>query len=306
MRVWGYLLLRDIIATFSIVARDQQTGELGIAVQSKFLAVGAVVPFASADVGAVATQAWANVSYGPRGLELLSQGLTAQEVVDRLVAEDEGREHRQLGVVDRYGSAAAYTGEKCMHWAGHRVGSGYACQGNILVSEATVDAMAEAYEASSALPHLADRLVAALSAGQTAGGDSRGRQSASLYVVREKGGYGGFNDRLVDLRVDDHPEPIQELSRLLDLHRQIWLGPTPPEKYLLDAPDKVRLLQSLLRELGAYDGSVSGELTFNTRGSLATYCAQNGLQDMDPSGEWVPGATVLAMRQALLRQRGVK
>lgn len=298
--------MREIIATFSIVARDQQTGELGIAVQSKFLAVGAVVPFASADVGAVATQAWANVSYGPRGLELLSQGLTAQEVVDRLVAEDEGREHRQLGVVDRFGNAAAHTGDTCMHWAGHRTGSGYTCQGNILVSEATVDAMAEAYEAASSLPHLADRLVAALAAGQNAGGDSRGRQSAALYVVRAQGGYGGFNDRLVDLRVDDHPEPIQELSRLLDLHRQTWLGPTPPEKYLLDSPDKVRLLQSLLRELGTYDGSVSGELTFNTRGSLATYCAQNRLQDMDPSGEWIPGATVLAMRQALLRQRGVK
>lgn len=298
--------MHNIIATFSIVARDERTGEMGIAVQSKFLAVGAVVPYASADVGAVATQAWANVSYGPRGLELLAQGLTAQEVVDRLAGEDEGREHRQVGVVDRFGNAAAYTGPKCMHWAGHRVGSGYTCQGNILVSEATVGAMAEAYEAASALPHLSDRLVAALAAGQTAGGDSRGRQSASLYVVRAKGGYGGFNDRLVDLRVDDHPEPIQELNRLLDLHRQTWLGPTPPEKYLLDGPDKVRLLQSLLRELGAYDGAVSGELTFNTRGSLATYCTQNDLQEMDPSGTWVPGATVLAMRQALLQQRGVK
>jgi len=295
-----------IIATFSIVARDPDTGELGVAVQSKFLAVGAAVPWAKAGVGAIATQAWANVSYGPDGLALLEQGLTAPEVIERLTAADEGRDHRQLGVVDAQGTAAAFTGAKCMHWAGNRVGKGYACQGNILVGAETVDAMAEAFEASAGLPHLSDRFVEALAAAQHAGGDRRGRQSASLYVVRQNGGYGGFNDRLVDLRVDDHPEPIDELRRLLDLHRQTWLGPTPPARFRLDSTERIQLLQSLLRELGVFDGAVNGELTFNTRGSLAAYCAQHQLQDLDPSGEWLPGATMLVLRNALAQLRSAK
>lgn len=298
--------MEQIIATYSIVARDPSTGELAVGVQSKFLAVGSAVPWARAGVGAVATQAWANVSYGPRGLALLEQGLTAQEAVNRLVAEDDGRDHRQLGIVDNQGNAAAYTGSKCMNWAGHHVGQGFTCQGNILVSEETVSAMAAAYEASANLPHLADRVIAALAAAQAAGGDSRGKQSAALYVVREKGGYSGFNDRLIDLRVDDHAEPIAELRRLMELHRQVWLGPTPPEKYWLDAPDKVRLLQSLLRELGVFDGAVTGELSYNTRGSLAAYCTEQRLAPMDPSGEWLPGATMAAIRTAVIEQRSLK
>lgn len=298
--------MEQIIATFSIVARDPQTGELAVGVQSKFLAVGSAVPWAKANVGAVATQAWANVAYGPEGLALLEAGLSAQEVVDRLIANDEGREHRQVGVVDRHGNAAAYTGSKCMHWAGHHVGNGYTCQGNILVSEATVTEMARAYEASGHLPHLADRVLAALEAAQNAGGDSRGKQSAALYVVREKGGYGGFNDRLVDLRADDHPEPIAELKRLLELHRQIWLGPTPPERYLLNTVDKIRFLQSILRELGVYDGAVNGELTYGTRGALSGYCKEHQLGDMDLSGEWLPGATMAVLRNTVMQLRAVK
>lgn len=298
--------MEPIIATFSIVARDPKTGELGIGVQSKFLAVGSVVPWVRADVGAVATQAWANVSFGPRGLSLLEEGLTAAEVVERLIAEDEGRDHRQLGIVDRHGNAAAHTGSQCMHWAGHHVGNGFTCQGNILVSEETVSAMARAYEQAADLPHLADRLVAALAAAQEAGGDSRGKQSAALYVVRTGGGYGGHNDRLVDLRADDHPEPIEELRRLLDLHRQVWLGPTPPERYRLDSPEKIRLLQSILRELGVFDGAVSGELTYNTRGSLASYCDEAGLAGIDPSGEWLPGTTMLSLRQTVMNRRSAK
>lgn len=296
--------MEPIVATYSIVARDPVTGELAVAVQSKFISVGSVVPWAKADVGAIATQAMANVSFGPKGLELLQEGLTAQQVVDQLIAGDEGREHRQVAIVDRHGNAAAFTGNKCMHWAGHQVGDGYTCQGNILVGESTVTEMARAYEASKDLPHLADRVLAALSAAQQAGGDSRGKQSSALYVVREKGGYGGFIDRLVDLRVDDHPEPIEELLRLLDLHRQVWLGPTPPAKYLLNSTDKVIRLQSLLRELGAFDGAVSGEMTYNTRGSLAAFCKQYQLGDMDTSGQWVPGETMLALRDAVLRSRG--
>lgn len=295
--------MEPIVATYSIVARDPVTGELAVAVQSKFLSVGAVVPWAKANVGAIATQAMANVSFGPKGLELLQEDLTAQQVLDQLIAGDESREHRQLAIVDRHGNAAAYTGNKCMHWAGHQVGDGYTCQGNILVSESTVTEMAAAYEASTDLPHLADRVLAALSAAQQAGGDSRGKQSSALYVVREKGGYGGFIDRLVDLRVDDHPEPVEELIRLLELHRQVWLGPTPPAKYLLNSSEKVIRLQSLLRELGAFDGAVSGEMTYNTRGSLAAYCKQHQLAGMDASGQWLPGETMLALRNAVLRSQ---
>ncbi len=298
--------MHPIIATFSIIARDPKTGELAVGVQSKFLAVGSAVPWAKAGVGAVATQALANVSYGPKGLALLEQGLSAQEAVERLIAADEGRDHRQVGLVDAQGRAAAYTGAKCMHWAGHLVGEGYTCQGNILVSDATVTEMARAYEAAADLPHLADRILAALAAAQAAGGDSRGKQSAALYVVRDGGGYGGYNDRLVDLRVDDHADPIDELRRLLELHRQIWLGPTPPERYLLDSPDKIRLLQSILRELGAFDGAVSGELTYNTRGSLASYCAENGLVGIDIGADWIPGATMAALRQTVLQRRSAK
>lgn len=298
--------MEPVIATFSIVARDPKTGELAVGVQSKFLAVGSAVPWAKADVGAIATQAWANVAYGPDGLALLEQGLTAQEVVDRLVAADEGREHRQLGVVDAKGNAAAYTGSKCMNWAGHYTGAGFTCQGNILVSSETVSAMARAYESSQHLPHLCDRVLAALAAAQGAGGDSRGKQSAALYVVRQGGGYAGFNDRLVDLRIDDHPEPIAELTRLMELHRQTWLGPTPPERYLLNHPEKVRLLQSILRELGCFDGAVTGELSNTTRDALASACAERDLPGLNPSEEWLPGLTMYKLRSAVIEQRADK
>ena len=172
-----------LVATFSIVAYDPESGDLGVAVQSKFLAVGAVVPWAKAGVGAVATQAWANTTYGPEGLKLMAEGLSAQEALGRLVETDEERDRRQAGMVDARGNAAAYTGQDCFEWAGHIVGESFACQGNILVSEETVQAMARTFEEGEG--ELADRLVAALAAGQEAGGDSRGRQSAALLVVRE-------------------------------------------------------------------------------------------------------------------------
>lgn len=289
------------VATFSIVARDPATGELGIGVQSRFLAVGAVVPWAAAGVGAIATQSWANTTFGPRGLELLRAGRSARATLDELLAGDEGRAHRQVAVVDSTGGVAAWTGEQCLEWAGHQTGAGFSCQGNILVGPETVAAMAAAYTAAGG--HLADRLVAALRAGQAAGGDSRGQQSAALLVVREGGGYAGFNDRLVDLRVDDHPDPINELDRLLELHRQTFLSPTPPEKWWLDSPDKVRNLQVMLRDVGVFDGAVSGELTYNTRGALAAYCRQRNLPDADPSGAWVPGETILALRRDVLQRR---
>ena len=218
--------MTEIVATFSIVAFDPETDSLGVAVQSKFLAVGSVVPWARAGVGAVATQAMANYNYGPRGLDLMAGDSTAEETVEALVAADQESEHRQLGVVDGRGRAATFTGSGCFDWAGGVTGDHYAAQGNILVGAETVDAMSRAYEETRG--DLAARLLSALDAGQAAGGDSRGKQSAALLVVREGGGYGGDNDRVVDLRVDDHPDPIRELMRIRDLHT-LYFGETRAE-----------------------------------------------------------------------------
>src|SRR5439155_8253812 len=195
-------------------------GQWGAAVQSKFLAVGSLVTWAEPHVGALATQAHANPRYGPDGLAALREGLSAQETVERLTAADEGRAERQLGVVDASGGSATYTGPECNEWAGGRVGPCYAAQGNILVSGETVDALARTFEATNGQP-LAERLLEALAAAQDAGGDRRGQQAAALLVVQKDGGYAGLSDVLVDLRVDDHERPIQELRRLYGLHRQL-------------------------------------------------------------------------------------
>jgi len=215
--------------TYSIVARDPDASQWGVAVQSKFLSVGSVVPWAEANVGALATQAYANPRYGPDGLALLRQGSTAAEVVERLVAADDGRDERQLGVVDRHGGSAAYTGPGCMDWAGHRTGENYAAQGNILVSRETVDALAETFVSTRGT--LARRLIDCLQAAQTAGGDKRGQQSAALLIVQEQGGYAGMSDLVCDLRVDDHERPIDELARLYRLHDRLF-GVTPDEDWL--------------------------------------------------------------------------
>lgn len=202
--------------TFSIVARDPDTGDLGVAVASKFLAVGAVVPHARAGVGAVATQSAANVTFGPNGLALMADGIAADEAVRRLTDEDEGRAHRQLGMVDAQGRAATYTGGGCIDWAGGRIADNVACQGNILTGADVVDALMDTFLAGgAAFPEL---LLRALKAADSAGGDKRGRESAALLIVRENGGYGGNNDRWIDLRVDDHPAPVDELARLLELN----------------------------------------------------------------------------------------
>jgi uncharacterized Ntn-hydrolase superfamily protein len=210
-------------STFSIVAADPEAGEVGVAVASKFFAVGSVVPFAKAGVGAVATQSFANTTYGPRGLELLERGVTAEEVVRVLTRADDGREQRQLGVVAANGVAATYSGSKCNAWAGGRTGPNYAVQGNILAGEAVVLAMEKAFLDTKGQT-LAERLYAAIVAGDKAGGDARGRQSMALLVARAKGGYGGFTDRAIDLRVDDHADPIVEMGRLLriGLVNDLW------------------------------------------------------------------------------------
>ena len=207
------------VATFSIVGYDAETGDLGIAVQSKFFAVGSVVPWAEAGVGAIATQSWANTTYGPNGLKLLKSGLSAQQSLERLIAEDPGRATRQVGIVDATGNVANYTGDDCNEWAGAASGKHYTAQGNILAGEDVVKAMGKAFEDTEG--ELADKLMAALFAGQERGGDTRGQQSAALLVVREQGGYGGFNDRYIDLRVDDAEKPIEELQRLLKIHKKL-------------------------------------------------------------------------------------
>jgi uncharacterized Ntn-hydrolase superfamily protein len=222
--------MSEPVATYSICACDLDAGRWGVVTQSKFLAVGAIVPWAEAGVGAIATQAYANPRYGPDGLALLRSGATADEVVERLTSADDGSERRQLGVVDANGRAATFTGSLCLGWAGGRVGAAYAAQGNILVSDETVAALAETFEATGGRP-LGDRLLDSVDAAQTAGGDRRGQQSAALLVVGRGEGYGGLSDVVVDLRVDDHPQPLVELRRLYAIHQRLF-GTTPAEDWL--------------------------------------------------------------------------
>ncbi|GAB4546996.1 MAG: DUF1028 domain-containing protein [Anaerolineae bacterium] len=252
-------------STFSIVARDPANGDLGVAVQSKFLAVGSVVPFAQAGVGAVATQSYANVTYGPEGLRLMAAGWTAPEALNHLLSIDLDVTQRQVLLIDAAGRAAAHTGEKCHAWAGHIVGDDYACGGNILVGEATVQAMARTFEETQG--PLPERLLAALAAGQAAGGDSRGQQSAALLVVRTAGSYGGRSDRYVDLRVDDHPEPIAELKRILGLHR-LYLTKSSPDELIPIDTDIARELQGILQRAGHYQGQITSLYDEATRKGL--------------------------------------
>jgi uncharacterized Ntn-hydrolase superfamily protein len=280
--------------TFSIVARDRQKGELGIAVQSKFLAVGAVVPWARAGVGAIATQALANTSYGVRGLELLADGLAATEVVQQLTDADDGRMHRQVGIIAMECKPASYTGTQCFDWAGGHVGEDYACQGNILVSEDTVLAMARAFESTTG--DLCDRLVAALAAGQAAGGDSRGQQSAALLVVRPQGGYGGFNDRFIDLRVDDHPTPITELQRILQLHKLYLFPPNPADILIIDQPLALEV-QKLLTSTGDYQGPLTGTYDEDTREALRRFSGRENLEE-----RWLEDARIDRVVLEFMRQ----
>ena len=247
-------MARDpVVATYSIAACDLERGQWGVATQSKFLAVGSVVPWAVPGVGAVATQAYANPRYGPQGLQLLADGLSAAEVVARLTDADDGRADRQVGVVDSSGGGATYTGSDCMEWAGGLAGPGFAAQGNILVGEETVAALATTFTATAGRP-LAERLLECLAAAQAAGGDRRGQQSAALLVVERDAGYGGLSDALVDLRVDDHEQPVAELARLYGMHSLLF-GKTPREEWL-DVDGELR--SELIERLGRL--GYSGEL----------------------------------------------
>ena len=271
-------MARPVVATYSIVACDLEAEQWGVSVQSKFLSVGSVVPWAEPHVGAIATQAYANPRYGPNGLELLRQGLSAQEVVDKLTSEDDGRNHRQLGVVDGQGRAATYTGEECMDWAGGRTGDGYAAQGNILVSQETVDALAETFEASAGKP-LAVRLIDCLAAAQEAGGDSRGQQSSALRVVERDGGYARMSDVVVELRVEDHERPIEELRRIYGLHDEIF-GKTPRRMWLDVDEELAAELRERLAKLG-YEGELEDAFTSWT-GKENLEDRVDGIEQIDP------------------------
>ena len=264
--------------TFSICAADLDAGQWGVATESKFLAVGSVVPWAEPHVGAIATQSYANPRYGPEGLALLRQGVPAQEAVERLTAVDEGREHRQLGIVDGEGCSATFTGSECHAWASGRTGPGYAVQGNILVSEETVAALESTFLATAGKA-LAERLLDCLDAAQEAGGDSRGQQSAALLVVEKGGGYGGLSDVLVDIRVDDHERPIEELHRLYALHQAIF-GKTPRDRWIAVDDDLHAELTARLARLG-YDGALP-EAFFRWAGNENLEERVDGVEAVDP------------------------
>lgn len=265
------------ITTFSIVAYDPDRSEWGVAVASKFLAAAAVVSWARAGAGAVATQSYANLTYASRGLDSMAQGMAAHAVVKALIRGDPEASQRQVGLVDRQGRAAAYTGKACHPWAGHLVGEGYACQGNILVP-GTVEAMAQRFEAVRGGPgELADWLVEALAAGEEAGGDSRGRQAAGVLVVRADGGYGGNNDRYLDLRVDDDPHPIAKLRRLVDLHH-LYFGQTRDQDLVMIS-DITAEIQDILRRAGYDAGPVAGHFDDTTRRSLRALVGLENLEE---------------------------
>jgi uncharacterized Ntn-hydrolase superfamily protein len=270
--------------TFSIVARSTDGESWGVAVASKFLAVGAVVPAAVAQVGAIATQADANVAFKGLALSHLDDGATASIALQRLLEEDDGRDERQVGIVDSEGGSATHTGHACLDWAGGVIGDGYAIQGNILAGEFVVAAMQDAFEASDGDEPLARRLLAALSAGDDAGGDRRGRQSAALLEVRDGAGYGGGDDIAADLRVDDHPDPDTELARLLDLNDLYLTASTETERVDI-TPDLQAEIEHLVHERGFSDlNSWVGTENYEMR--------------VDPNGEWIDEKVLEILRSA--------
>ncbi len=268
-------------STFSIVACDPKTKDLGVAVESRFVSVGAVVPWAEAGVGAVATQSFANTAYGPRGLGLLRRGTHPRDAVHRLTEKDRMAPQRQVGIVDARGRAASFTGEECYAWAGGVVGRNYACQGNILAGEEVVKGMARAFESTEG--DLPIRLLAALHAGQRAGGDRRGQQSAALLVVRAKGGYGGLNDRWIDVRVDDHPAPIDELTRIFNVYDVTLLNRESPSDVVLLEPPVVRGIQRGLTQLGFYHGPLSGRYDKATQAGFKAWAGINNFENKLPA-----------------------
>lgn len=272
-------------STFSIAACDPAEQVWGVAVASKFPAVGAVVPWAQAGAGAVATQSYANTSFGPRGLELMASGLSAEETLAELLKDDEGREQRQVGLVDAGGQSATFTGSECFEWAGGLTGPGYAIQGNILAGEPVVLAMQAAFvEAQGSLPA---RLYAALLAGDRAGGDRRGRQSAAIYVVKPQGGYGGFIDRWIDYRVDDHEDPVLRLGELLELH-ELYFGESAEKDHVPLQGEPLRQLQEILVRLDYMEGKTDGVYDEITKTALRAFTGNENFEERcDLEAGWI-------------------
>ncbi len=288
---------KAIIATYSIVAFDRETGDLGVAVASKFIAVGAFVPWVKAKVGAIATQALANPSFGPRGIELLEKGYSAKKVLEMLLSDDPMRDYRQVGIVDAQGEAAAFTGRECYSYAGHIVGDAYAVQGNILTGPEVLEAMAKAFETSSG--ELVDKLLNALEAGDKAGGDRRGKQSAAIIVLREKGGYLGLTDRYVDLRVDDHPEPVKELRRLFEIWELTLLSREDPRD-IVRKSSVAREIQEALKILGYYKKDITGVWDEETEKAFTDWAYINNFENKLRSDEYIWGS----IYRFLLKQVG--
>jgi len=274
--------------TFSIVAYDPEKKEWGVAVQSKFIAIGSIVPFAKANVGAVATQAWTNTSYGPKSLALLEQGMTAEETIKIITQHDEKRELRQVGIVDSFGNVASFTGKKCFDWAGHVIGENYSCQGNILVSEDTVLAMSHAYRETSG--DLVEKLLAALEEGQDAGGDSRGKQSAAILIVKEEGAYDGGTDRYVNVRVDEHEHPIRELRRVFELYDLSLLKRDDPDDKVKLGGDVMKTIKEVLTIDGFYEGKIDSKYDDATKESLQKWMHTNNFEVKEREDNYMWGA----------------
>lgn len=271
--------------TFSIVAYDTQENAWGVAVASKFPAAGAIVPWAQAEAGAIATQAYANVSYGSQGLDLLRQGLSAEAVLERLTSADPEREARQIGLVDKNGQPATFTGKECMDWAGGLRGAGYAIQGNLLASADVIYSMESAFLRTNG--DLAARLHAALMAGDRAGGDKRGRQSAALLIVKTKGGYGGYTDRLFDYRVDDDPNPVVKLGELIYLHR-LYFGKSPETERIQLTGTHLHNLQNIMARLGYLQTPPSGIYDEPTREAFRAFTGNENFEERcDPAAGWI-------------------
>jgi len=266
----------NLIATFSIVAYDPDENAWGIAVASKFPGVGAVVPWAEAGAGAVATQSYANTTFGPKGLALMKDGLSASQTIKKLIEADEGRDQRQVGMVDLKGNPATYTGEECLPWAGGQIGDHFAAQGNILTGPETIEAMRDAFvNTPGDLPR---RLFKSLLAGDRAGGDRRGRQSAAIFAVKEKGGYAEFNDRWLDYRVDDHEDPVARLGELIEMH-YLYFEESPPELQIEIVGEIAEKLQRIASKLGYYQGEHHGQYDSATREALRNFIGNENFED---------------------------
>ena len=272
-------------STFSIVACDLNEPAWGVAVASKFPAVGSVVPWAQADAGAVATQAYANTSFGPRGLALMTSGLSAEETLSRFLEDDQDREQRQVGLVDARGQAVTFTGSACFDWAGGLAGPGYAIQGNILAGEQVVKAMEKAFlESKESLPY---RLFAALLAGDRAGGDRRGRQSAAIYAAKPGGGYGGTIDRWIDYRVDDHPDPVPRLGELLEMH-ELYFGKSDEKDRVPLQGEPLKQLQEVLIWLDYMDVIADGTYNALTKAALRAFTGNENFEErVDLEAGWI-------------------